>query len=780
MRGYVIKSIKIISFLLIFLFSINSRNFKTVGIVTSTSNELNKTFYKSSSDEIVSAFSDITTRNTLGGSELYRDRISYIEANFTVFIAGNYSVKINNSYTYDFDASITQSGSNIKVKLTPISGADITPGSYKISLVNSVGTSFGDATFDVLKYYNNYNVSASLINGNGHANEENTWKINFDNIAGKIGELINSNNFSNFSVSIRNVNGGPELVGSKFTVDKNGSITIKNNFINYPTPGTYTVTVTHTANDYEPKSFNATTQITVKNRNINLGANTNESYRYIVSQKEFPYLEIKRMFEETDATDTTKKVSKVTYYPLDDSQKRLSLVTEKVSDFTKKYPTADLNSIPLSGDGYTIFDYTVSSSVSLKITNYDETNITYILGADTYTDTVENFETKYPGVITQLKNTYTFDTDGKLLKVLKEVRNVSELSSISQIIFASSGGEFTFTFKNYSGVNESELKNVLSKATITSNDGVCSSSDGTLCNSKNDKFDLSCSIANEVDTSGNVTTKGFICHVKYSNTLEKYGNGNKNKDSSLYHINLNFADADPKQIDFSLYDQAIDYYLTSEYDKHVGEKDELINLTLPPANMRYNYYLGLYLVKGGMKQDTLSDDPITTRIFDRHVEYVNEEGLVTTDLANAELRYYDVATFQIKIKKYIDDKVTFDLWLNDVSQGEKTMSTAEFLATYKIDDRYPSCGTTDPNYLKCYGYNADGTINDTSPFKSDSFIDASVKNTPKIDILKFYPKGDDQYIKFVENKKTTRDYTLEKFKATYPEMYYLLITKLIF
>lgn len=780
MRGYVSKSIKIISFLLIFLFSINSRNFKTVGIVTSTSNELNKTFYKSSSDEIVSAFSDITTRNTLGGSELYRDRISYIEANFTVFIAGNYSVKINNSYTYDFNASITQSGSNIKVKLTPISGADITPGSYKISLVNSVGTSFGDATFDVLKYYNNYNVSASLINGNGHANEENTWKINFDNIAGKIGELINSNNFSNFNVSIRNVNGGPELVGSKFTVDKNGSITIKNNFINYPKPGTYTVTVTHTANDYEPKSFNATTQITVKNRNINLGTNTNESYRYIVSQKEFPYLEIKRMFEETDATDTTKKVSKVTYYPLDDSQKRLPLVTEKVSDFTKKYPTADLNSIPLSGDGYTIFDYIVSSSVSLKITNYDETNITYILGDDTYTDTVENFETKYPGVITQLKNTYTFDTDGKLLKVLKEARNVSELSSISQIIFASSGGEFTFTFKNYSGVNESELKNVLSKATITSNDGVCSSSDGTLCNSKNDKFDLSCSIANEVDTSGNVTTKGFICHVKYSNTLEKYGNGNKNKDSSLYHINLNFADADPKQIDFSLYDQAIDYYLTSEYDKHVGEKDELINLTLPPANMRYNYYLGLYLVKGGMKQDTLSDDPITTRIFDRHVEYVNEEGLVTTDLANAELRYYDVATFQIKIKKYIDDKVTFDLWLNDVSQGEKTMSTAEFLATYKIDDRYPSCGTTDPNYLKCYGYNADGTINDTSPFKSDSFIDASVKNTPKIDVLKFYPKGDDQYIKFVENKKTTRDYTLEKFKATYPEMYYLLITKFIF
>ena len=779
MKGYVSKSIKIISFLLIFLFSINLRNFKTVGIITSTSNELNKTFYKSSSDEIVSAFNNITTRNTLGGSELYRDRISYIEANFTVFIAGNYSVKINNSDTYDFNATITQSGSNIKVRLTPKSG-DITPGSYKISLVNSVGTSFGDATFDVLKYYNNYNVSASLINGNGHANEENTWKINFNNIAGKIGELINSNNFSNFSVSIKNTNGGPELVGSKFTVDKNGSITIKNNSINYPTPGTYTVTVAHTATDYEPRSFYATTQITVKKRNINLGANTNESYRYIVSQKEFPYLEIKRKFEETDSTDATKKVSKVTYYPLDDSQKRLSLVTETVSDFTKKYPTADLNSIPLDDNGYTFFDYTVSSSVSLKITNYDETNITYILGTDTYTDTVGNFETKYPGVIAQLKNTYTFDTDGKLLKVLKEVRDVSELSSISQIIFASSGGEFTFTFKNYSGVNESELKNVLSKATITSNDGVCSSSDGTLCDSKNDKFDLSCSIANEVDTSGKVTTKGFVCHVKYSNTLEKYGNGNKNKNSSLYHINLNFADADSKQIDFSLYDQAIDYYLTSEYDKHAGEKDELIDLTLPPANMRYNYYLGLYLVKGGMKQDTLSDDPITTRIFDRHVEYVNEEGLVTTDLANAELRYYDVATFQIKIKKYIDDKVTFDLWLNDVSQGEKTMSTEEFLSTYKIDDRYPSCGTTDPNYLKCYGYNADGTINDTTPFKNDSFIDSSVKNTPKIDILKFYPKGNDQYIQFVENKKTTRDYTLEKFKATYPEMYYLLITKFIF
>ena len=764
MKGYVSKSIEIAIFIFLFLLSINFKKFKTVGLIVSTSNELNKTFY-SSSDEIVYSFKKITTRNTMGGSNLYQDKISSIEANFTVsnrlLDEKSYAVYINGSENSSyFNVNKSKDGFDFSVKLTPKSGVTVPRGSYKIEVKRN-STSQGTATFDVIGYYNSFSISAICSNRVAYANEENTWTINFGNVSDKMKNVIDSKDFSNFNVSVKSANGGSELVGTKFTIDKNGSIKIKNNTFNYPKPGNYTVTITHNnGTEFSPAVFSATTTITVEKRNISLGTQDSKSHRYIISQKEVDYLEVKKIFEDR---------TKISYYPLDDSQNRLTLVTETVTDFSKKYPDVDLNSIIVDATGNIVFEYVVSSTISLKVTNFNNTNITYILGKNTLTDTVQNFETKYPGVIDRLKDNYDYDTDSTLLRSIKKIKNFNELSSLNQIIFATSGGEFTFDFTNYKGITKSDLEKAFSSAKIISNDKVCSLSSGSICDSQNDKFTLSCVTTNEIDSNGKTIPK-FTCHVKYSNTLAKYGNGNnKYKNSSLYYINLDFDDADSKQIGFSLYDQAIDYYLTSEYDKHDGEQDELQNLDLPPANMRYNYYLGLYLVKGGQKQDNLSDDPITTRIFDRHVEYSNDN----------KLRYYDVSTFQIKIKKYINDQVTFDVWMNDVSQGEKTLTTEEFLNEYEIDDRYPKCGTDNPNYLKCYAYNSDGTINDTKPYKGDLFIDSTNKNQ-KIDILKFYPKGDNQYIQFIENKTTTRDYTLEKFKATYPEMYYLVITKFVY
>ena len=765
MKGYISKSIKVVSFLFIFLFSINLRNFKNANIVLSTSAELSKTLYKTSSNEMVFSFKNITTRNTMGGSVLYKDKVQSIVANFTVSNSfldeTSYKVYVNDledsSY---FNIAKAKNGFDFTVTLTPKSGISIPKGSYKIEVKRN-SSSQGTATFDVVGYYNNFSISAPCSNSNAYANEENVWTINFGNISNQIKNVIDSRNFTNFSVSVKRKNNNTELVGSKFSVEKNGSITVKNNVDNYPKPGEYVITVTHrNTSEFEPSAFSATTTITVGKRNVNLGTQTSKSHRYIITQKDVNYLSVKKIFEDR---------TKISYYPLDDSQNKLPLVTETIADFNKKYPDVDLNAITLDTNGNMVYEYEVGSTVSIKITNLNNTNVTYILGENTLTDTIQNFEKKYPGVIDKLKENYDYDSDSSLLRYIKKLKDFNEISSLDQVIFATSGGEFTFDFTNYRGITKADLENAFKTAKIVSNDKVCSASSGSVCDSQNDKFTLSCKITDEIGSNG-ATIPKFTCQVKYSNTLAKYGNGNReDKNSSSYYINLDFADADSKQIGFSLYDQAIDYYLTSEYDKHDGESDELQNLDLPPANMRYNYYLGLYLVKGGKKQDNLSDDPITTRIFDRHVEYTSDN----------KLKYYDVATFQIKIKKYLNDKVTFDSWMNDVYQGEKTLSTEEFLNKYEIDDRYPKCGTDNPNYLKCYAYNSDGTINDTSPYKNDLFVDKT-NNNKKIDILKFYPKGDNQYIQFVENKTTTRDYTLEKFKATYPEMYYLVITKFVY
>lgn len=763
MKGYVVKIITIITFVFAYFVGVNVNKNSKNSLSLAYSNRIGEVFNANLLQNDIALYATMTasveTKNTLNSTKLYRDKINSVTIkvdNVDNNDESIYALKItapnggNDTSNWSVvDKYVTQKTLYIKLKR---SGDTPSVGSYKATVTNSKNTSSkASVSFTVYGYYNNFEITdPKLISGtHGYANEENIWEIDITGLADQIYEKVSTNN--DFKVTIKY---GKDVTTSKFNITKDKekiSITNNTGFFNAPQSGTYEVTVTHTDNDFEPSSLSQKTSFEISSKLIKLTEKNSVSHRYVRQMMDVNHV---LMIESI-------KDSKITYSVDNEGS------TQTLNEFQQKYPRANLNTVSVNSEGNVIYPY----SSSLTITNYDGTNVTYLLNETSQTEAASTFKTKYATAYNNLISSYSYTEEGNLIYKMNclVTEEIKTLNNKNLTVFALSGGIITKTY-TYEGILENEFENLTPYIVKTNDTKTCS---GGKCGEK-DGFKLTCEYTATAKLDGEIK-----CTVDYDNTLEKY--------TGVYKIIFPFEDASEQSIKFEIYDQNTDYYLTSQFDKHQDSSDKLTAATLPPGNKRYEYYLGLYLIKGGKKVDTRTEGTLTTRIFDHHVDVEkDEEGNTKLDEdGNEILKYYDVNSYQIRLNRYNASTklVNFNISVNGSAFVTKEMSYDGFAKTYDIDERFPTCGGT--NFLSCYKFDSNGSFisSDDNFFHTDNdgkkykmLVKSFKSNSTGTDIDVVY----DLYN--TDGTLNTADAatSLTEFKVKYPDMYGYLVTKFVY
>lgn len=778
MKKYFIKLTIIVTFL--FLIMLMNHSGDSLLSFASISNSLNEYLVanlleKNEKNTNAPLEANISTENSYDNSgTLYRDRINKIT--MTVYNLSlnkeNYTVKVtgpNSDDTGNWQIAKAQTGDTMTVTLTRVT-SNPNPGSYTIKVTNNTNqNSSVSSSFQIVGYCNGFDLSEiSLIEGSGNANKANTWRVEITGLTGQIYNKVMNNEVDDFKVAIKNNNNKDVTTNFDITKDKQ-YIYIKNktSFNDMPKSGDYQVSVTHSNNDYSPIMSNTITRnLFVNKRAIELTQTNAESHRYIRKMVDKKYnIKIKSMVNNV-----------VTYYieDVENTETTESAILNKTStltEFKKEYPNIAITTSYFDKNGKVVFVY----DNTLTIKKVLDGNIYFDLTSSGKTTeevlTEIEFEEQYSEAYSMLKSQYESLENGELLYVAENIKQVEmiNLDPKNLNVFALSGGQISKSV-TYKGVRKNEFNNfepyiqkVNDKTTCKNN--VCSEKDG---------FTLECQYTPLDDATGDIT-----CNVDYNNTNLKY--------VGVYKIVLPFNDAEEQSLSFELFDQETDYYLTSEYDSHILKEDELSMSAIPPSNKRYEYYLGLYLIKGGQKQDKRSDGNINTRIFDHYVdfEYDNEGNIKKDSVGNGILKYYDVDSYQIRLVNYNSQSknVQYEVSINGSAFVEKNMDYDTFANTYQIDEKFPTCGTD--NFLGCYLFDDEGNIITTN----DNFQYTDAKgNVKKMVVKSFKPNSSktdvevvfDEYNAAGKLSSSNKKMTLEKFKITYPEMYNYVITRFIF
>lgn len=765
MKGYVVKIFTIITFIFAYLVGININNNSKNSLSIAYSNRIGEVFNANLIQNDVALYAalqaSVETKNTVNSSILYRDKISSVTIKVTNvdYDADIYTLKITgpNGGNDTNNWSVTdkyKTGNTLYIKLKR-SGDAPSVGSYKATITNSrITSSKVSVSFTVYDYYNNFEITDPKLisNTHGYSNEANRWEIDITGLADQIYNKVSSNDVDDFNVTIKYNNSN--VTSSKFNITKDKEkiyITNKTGVFTRPKSGIYEVTVTHTADDFNPTTLSKTTSFTVGLKNIKLTEKNSESHRYIRQMMDINHV----------LNIETIKDSNITY-TVDNSR-----LTQSINDFQTKYPRANLNEVSVNSEGNVIYVY----NDSLTITNYTGSTVTYLLNDVSKEEDVSTFKTSYADAYNALISSFDHTSAGNLIYkmnclVTEEVKN---LNNKNLTVFALSGGVITKTY-TYEGVREEEFENfqpyiVKNNDTTTCDGGICGEKDG---------FKLTCDYKATSTLNGEIT-----CTVDYDNTLEKY--------TGVYKIILPFEDASEQSIKFEIYDQNTDYYLTSQFDKHLDGNDKLTSTTLPPGNKRYEYYLGLYLIKGGKKVDTRTEGTLSTRIFDHHVDVERDaDGNVIVDSnGNEKLKYYDVDSYQIRLNSYnaSTNKVNFNVSINGSAFETKEMTYDEFAKKYEIDERFPTCDGA--NFLSCYKFDTNGNFisGDDNFFHTDAdgkkykmLIKSFKSNSAGTDIEVVY----DYYNSDGTLKTANATMSLTEFKVQYPDMYGYLVTKFVY
>ena len=767
MKGYAVKLFTIITFIFVYFIGVsinnNSENSLSLAYPNKIGEVLNVNLTQKGAALYASAAlkSSVETKNTVNSTTLYRDKIDsvtikvsnadYAENIYTLKITGPNGVVDTNNWSV---VDKYKTGKTLYIKLKR-SGDNPSVGSYKATITNSRYTSSKTSvSFTVYGYYNYFEITDPSITSNthGYSNEENCWELDLKGLADQMYNKVSSNNLDDFNVTIKYNNSN--VTNSKFTITKNKEkiyIRNKTGIFSRPRSGVYEVTVTHTDDEFEPSTVSKKTSFTVGLKNIKLVEKSSESHRYVRQMMDINYV---LNIESIKNSNVTYSVNNTKY-------------TQSINEFQTKYERANINDVVVNADGLVIYNY----SDSLVITGYNGKNITYSLNGVSQTEDVSTFKTKYADAYTKLTTNYGYTADGNLIYKMNclVAEEVKTLNNKNLTIFALSGGIITKTY-TYEGVREEEFENfqpyiVKNNDTKTCEGGVCGEKDG---------FKLSCQY------TATSTLKGEIkCTVNYDNTLEKY--------TGVYKIILPFEDSSEQAIKFEIYDQNTDYYLTSQFDKHLDSNDKLSSTTLPPGNKRYEYYLGLYLIKGGKKVETRTEGTLSTRIFDHHVDVEkDQDGNPLVDSSGNEiLKYYDVNSYQIRLNSYNagTGKVNFNVSINGSAFETKEMTYNDFATLYEIDEKFPTCGGS--NFLSCYKFDSNGNFvsSDDNFFHTDN---DGAKNKMLIKSFKSNSAGTDIDVVYdlynVDGTLKTANATmsLTEFKSKYPDMYGYLVTKFVY
>ena len=649
-----------------------------------------------------------TVTFTLGKptGEMYANR----EGAFTINVSGITGTTLESNFEVKISGGGSDATSNFTINKTSISNKNMTitisktasniaAGAYTVSV--TAGGTPKTVNFNVKKNYYDFSITSQLQTHypNNPSNKPNEWKIN----------ITKSYITDTSAFSIKITKDGTNFTDRFTTTFENDGYTVKNKtsgFSNRPKAGTYTISISYNKGDSENGTITRTVNITIGGRTLELNQISAESHRYeVVDEK-----------NDFDLYVLSRSDGNIKFTEGDKEQ------TLSVSDFFKKYGIELLDNI-FDDDGNVVF-----FNGEVTITKLTADKITYIDG-DSYEHADEDlntFKSTHEGVIDELNKNFTHDENGTLKYHCtgQYVSGERKLSTENRTIFARQGGFFEYHYQ-YSPdeLTDEDFDSSHVKLLVYGEDGKTTFGSNVGFDAKWEKEENNNTIKITLD---------------YTNTNDKYA-GN-------YFIQLTFEDAEPLNIGFALYEGEIDYYVTSQYDQHLGAEDQID--TKPPANRNYEYYLGLHLIRSGVEENTRSDKQISVRIFDHLVDY---------DAHNA-LYYYNNVDYVLEIKSKKDNNVTFAVTINDKKES-KTLTVEEFKKQY----------ADAAELLDKYVFGADGNINSST----DNF---------DLRITKFYsdPQKNDMMVEFTPKNQNKQTLSLNDFKLQYPDMYGYLVTRFNF
>lgn len=660
----------------------------------------------------------VSTTNASGYDKLYANKSGSI--NVTVSgISGaasddvgqfHYSVEFNgnnvtNAFTKQGGNSISGGRWSFTLKMNP----NYTPGRYTIK-VWSTDTGVKTATFDIVNNYYNFTLGEPKLTSwfpSAPPNITNSWDLPVNKT-----DIDNNNGFT-----VKITKGGKDF-SSSFTWWWNwNSITIQNNSFgkNRPKSGVYTIEVSYYAND-TVGTITRTKTITLGSRKLDFEQYARESHRYIRNKITKPY----------SIQVLSRTASTIKFY--EDGV----LNTLSIDAFKKIYADFDLTPVYTTTDGKIAYRYNETCTVI----NMTATDVTYIdgLGA-TIVSPIAEFQTAFAAAYKVLTDgTYSMEANGDLKYNRSGLKTVEtkQLSPLDRVLFSISGGEIVYTFKyKTKDIDPEDFRDStieIWKSIEGADSVLMTETDGfsTEWLSYDEKLDKDYSLAK--------------LKVVYDNTSDYY--------TGIYDMSILFPDAGGENISIELFDGEIDFYLTSQLDKHITESEPLTQ-EFPPGNQKYEYYLGLFIVKSGTVMNKRNPNAdLNVRIFDHQVNLD----------ADGNEYYFDQIDYEVRIEKYLSGNVTYRLVTDAGVSDPITESRAVFKSKYAEAEAM----------LEHYNYNASGAITSDKALRH----------------VKSYKKdatGNDMIVEFVEEGSTTvQTLPLDTFKVKYPEEYGYIITRYSF
>lgn len=533
---------------------------------------------------------------------------------------------------------------------------EFTAGTYEIRVVDLGGVL--TQTFDMQDEYSNFYASVSAcdnVGDNCPANMENTWVVT-------IQQRFNVF-FSDINTRIYN-NSGTDVTSLFNIVQGNDDkIYITNRVTRDLKPGNYRVNISYVR--WPIRQVNLNLNIIVGPKKIGVNLLDSNTYRYTMVDEVFPFT-IKVSKIVADESDTNNDLI---YYRYDDEAE----TSKTRSEFTELYPNINLGSVNtynslvvLNHDNEVIITNVYPTTEKIKyltnVSDEGEELENYIEKEVSYAD----FETNHQDLYNELfDGSYEF-VNNKLIKILTDSYTVTRKQTLrtNNGMLAGAGGELKLTYKT-TGIPSDVITNDKYEYVINN---ITNGSD--LSNDENFSIELinkSCNVVNNVDECT------FTIYLKFTNGSEDLANvyaGN-------YNLYLIFEDTDRIPIPFNIESGEMDYYVTGMVNKH-DESEDPLNEDVPPANKKYEYEIGLFLVKGGIRIDNVDlNSNITTNIYEHAVGCDNNcENL-------SDRYYYDALDYVITINSINNNSINYDITINGETNRSINKTLTEFKNTYK-------------------------------------------------------------------------------------------------
>lgn len=387
-----------------------------------------------------------------------------------------------------------------------------------------------------------------------------------------------------------------------------------------------------------------------------------------------------------------------------------NVITESESDFIKKYVSTNLDSLrnEIGSNGYFIYS-TEYNSEKLNIYRIDEEDYTYPPDPNTTNTTntttttaarvvhttvvhyrdakgnenvmpLSDFNKTYSNVYPQLAAKYKLTSDGYLRKIV-DCYSIST-GTINQVLRASGGGIASYKiyydyglvdpissdyktsdyYYDYSSNYDDDLD--IQNVEIIYNPTNYSDNPSTTIYKSDWNYSSIENMTNVGSRNTSISNKYFSFDYylgedsggKYiTYRVGYYGDQSVEKQYvGAYTVNITYKNAENSDgsatisLPFVLEDSELDYYLKTDLDRHF-EKADPLNGGYPPANKKYEYYIGLHMVKGETDPSTnFSPDSLKYKI------YSERANLDTND----NLYFYKQTDYQLQIDSITDTQIT--------------------------------------------------------------------------------------------------------------------------